>query len=72
MTTLAVPNRVQLKNILFAAFAWLLLLLMVLDLSTARLYTAGTFPLLDARADIILSGSSAEHAQPVQSVPRQN
>jgi len=49
-------------------FAWLLLLLMFLDLSTASLCTAGTFPMLGAPEEMILSGSGAVHGQPVQNV----
>jgi len=49
-------------------FAWVLLLLMVVDLSTAGVCTAGTFTMLDAPASISLSGSSATHGQPVQNL----
>ena len=52
------------RNVKFAAS--LLLLLMVLDLSSAGICTAGTFPGLQARTDVTLSSVAQADSQLVQ------
>lgn len=48
--------------------AWFLLLLIALDLSTAGVCTAGTFPVLTSVADLTMSARSTAHGQPLQNL----
>ena len=46
--------------------AWILLLLMVLDLSTAGVCSAGTFPMFGRASAVSLSSGSQAEGQPLQ------
>jgi hypothetical protein len=57
-------EKVQEEKVKYAA--GFLLLLMVLDLSSAGICSAVTFPVFDARTDVTLRSGSHADAQPVQ------
>jgi hypothetical protein len=54
------------RNVKFAAS--LLLLLMVLDLSTAGICTAGTFPASESRTGVTLNSVAQAEAQPPRAI----
>lgn len=66
VTPLTYTVRMKRERVKYAA--WLLLLLMALDLSTASICSAGIFPVLKDRNDSTLGGHTLANAQQVQNL----